>query len=885
MDYDPAGGQLLLFGGLGNGALADTWGWTSGPPTPVSISMSSGPAPETNSTSATLAFTASGGVGALTYTCELDTPHGTGSPGPCASSTGMTYNNLTTNGAYRFTVTVADALGDAGSATSSWTVDTAPPVISILSQLQASYPLLPSGGDPFYFSCGDAYDTVTTCAASLSGTGISGATALHNGDPIPISTAGTFTVTVNAQDQAGNTAQPQQVSYSVANPAPRLDDTSATSALKPNQAAAGSAGITLKVFGVPFVYNVSQVDWNGSPLSGASYYFNGSPVTTTGASGDEIDVHVPAADLARVGVNQVTVVTPGPGGGTTSPVPFYVVPAGVTVSGFTLSTSSFSSGQVLALTDTLNAVGSGQGTLATARYSGGPETTTPPTPVNAYFDIWVAPGSSLTSLKVQDCKLDGGSRIYYWTGSAWAPVAGQSYDADSDCVTFTLTNTSTPSIGQLSGTPFGVQNVPPVVADPGAQSGQYGQPLSFNVSATDVEPYDTVTIAASGLPAGLSLGQTNFSLTGNQARWTATVSGTAPAGTYTASFTANDGTGTSTPLSVPVTVTRAPLTITANNQSMPYGGSVPAFGAGYSGFVGDDTSSVVSGLSCGATDGSGQPVSSSTPAGTYAITCGGAGAANYSISYQPGTLTITQDATSVTLAPVALATQGQPVTFTAVVAVTGPGAGTPTGAVTFMDGATTLGTGQLSVAGGTDQATFSTSSLGVGAHTITASYGGDGNFTPSSSAAAIQDVNTNLGSYPTLPSGAYNLSNANLAGGYFLNAALSQANLQGAILSNANFSGANLSGADLSNSNPKARLPLSANFTRASLTNANLSNSNFRGATFTGADLSGADLTNSSLLGTTGLQTATLTNVIWSNTVCPDGSNSDQDGGTCVGHF
>ena len=36
---------------------------------------------------------------------------------------------------------------------------------------------------------------------------------------------------------------------------------------------------------------------------------------------------------------------------------------------------------------------------------------------------------------------------------------------------------------------------------------------------------------------------------------------------------------------------------------------------------------------------------------------------------------------------------GQSVTLTATVAVTTPGAGNPTGTVTFMDGTTTLGTG------------------------------------------------------------------------------------------------------------------------------------------------------------------------------------------------
>jgi hypothetical protein len=72
---------------------------------------------------------------------------------------------------------------------------------------------------------------------------------------------------------------------------------------------------------------------------------------------------------------------------------------------------------------------------------------------------------------------------------------------------------------------------------------------------------------------------------------------------------------------------------------------------------------------------------------------------------------------------------------------------TPTGAVTFSDGGTSLGTGQLNVVGGKVQATFSTSGLGVGAHTITASYGG-GNFLTSSSPALTQYVNTNLSSYP-----------------------------------------------------------------------------------------------------------------------------------------
>jgi len=77
---------------------------------------------------------------------------------------------------------------------------------------------------------------------------------------------------------------------------------------------------------------------------------------------------------------------------------------------------------------------------------------------------------------------------------------------------------------------------------------------------------------------------------------------------------------------------------------------------------------------------------------------------------------------------------GQSVTFTAT--VTPAFGGPPTGAVTFYDGANVLGTGSLSG----NQATFSTSSLALGAHSITASYGGDTNFLSSTSPALTETI-------------------------------------------------------------------------------------------------------------------------------------------------
>jgi len=63
---------------------------------------------------------------------------------------------------------------------------------------------------------------------------------------------------------------------------------------------------------------------------------------------------------------------------------------------------------------------------------------------------------------------------------------------------------------------------------------------------------------------------------------------------------------------------------------------------------------------------------------------------------------------------------------------------TPSGTVTFEDGPTTLGSGTLNSSG---QAMFTTSTLTVGSHSITASYGGDTTFKEGTSPKFTQTVN------------------------------------------------------------------------------------------------------------------------------------------------
>jgi uncharacterized protein YjbI with pentapeptide repeats len=111
------------------------------------------------------------------------------------------------------------------------------------------------------------------------------------------------------------------------------------------------------------------------------------------------------------------------------------------------------------------------------------------------------------------------------------------------------------------------------------------------------------------------------------------------------------------------------------------------------------------------------------------------------------------------------------------------------------------------------------------AHNITAAYSGTATSAASTSAALIQVVTKT----PC----------ASLAG--------------------CNLSGLNLTGARLAGVN---------------LTGANLNKANLNKANLTGADLTGATVTG-----------ANFNKVTWADTACPDGTNSNADGGTCVGHL
>jgi uncharacterized protein YjbI with pentapeptide repeats len=148
------------------------------------------------------------------------------------------------------------------------------------------------------------------------------------------------------------------------------------------------------------------------------------------------------------------------------------------------------------------------------------------------------------------------------------------------------------------------------------------------------------------------------------------------------------------------------------------------------------------------------------------------------------------------------------------------------------------------------------------------------------------------------------LAKEDIEGANFTDADLDGTNLGQSNLDYANFTDANFTDARVTNVRLRSAKLVGANITGADLTGAFLVNLSSGGITGTagalphhwklvdgyligpdanlrGADLDGANLTRADLKGAH-LRGADLTGVTWDNTTCPDGTNSNNDGGTCA---
>ena len=104
--------------------------------------------------------------------------------------------------------------------------------------------------------------------------------------------------------------------------------------------------------------------------------------------------------------------------------------------------------------------------------------------------------------------------------------------------------------------------------------------------------------------------------------------------------------------SVTTKINKANLTITADNKTMTYGGTVPTYTYTGTGFVNGETASVLGGTASYTvknSSGTAVTISKTTNAGTYTITPSGLSSNNYNITYKAGTLTIGQETNPITV--------------------------------------------------------------------------------------------------------------------------------------------------------------------------------------------------------------------------------------------
>lgn len=167
---------------------------------------------------------------------------------------------------------------------------------------------------------------------------------------------------------------------------------------------------------------------------------------------------------------------------------------------------------------------------------------------------------------------------------------------------------------------------------------QQDQTISFGTLADKTygdSPFTVSATASSGLDVSFSASPSSVCTSSGTNGSTITLLGVGNC-TVSASQTGDSSYSAASDVQQSFNVNPAPLTVAANDKTIVLGSALPTLTASYNTFVNGDTASTAlnTAPTCTTT------ATTSSPAGNYPITCSGAVAPNYSISYQPGTLSI-----------------------------------------------------------------------------------------------------------------------------------------------------------------------------------------------------------------------------------------------------
>ena len=154
-------------------------------------------------------------------------------------------------------------------------------------------------------------------------------------------------------------------------------------------------------------------------------------------------------------------------------------------------------------------------------------------------------------------------------------------------------------VAEISATPEPEPNSPPVIVNPGSKSYEQGETISaFDITVSDADADDTVSVSVSGLPSGLAYDSDAGQVSGS-------VAADAAVKDYTATITANDGVNDAVTDTFTVTVTapppanRPPAIANPGNKSYRQGEAITAFDITVTDADDDVVSVSVSGLPSG----------------------------------------------------------------------------------------------------------------------------------------------------------------------------------------------------------------------------------------------------------------------------------------------
>ena len=247
----------------------------------------------------TAQFTATGGTGPYTWESIGSLPPGLN----LNATSGLLSGTPTTAGDYSFVVKVTDS---STSYTQTATYILTPPLPPGTSggSYEGGVGITPPPGDGPPPVCSN-YELAADSGPLPEGIMLNRVTGVLSGTPIA---SGSYLIIVQCTYNGSQTAE-AQFTITITNPAPEI------TGLIPDHAVEGAPAFTLDVTGEGFVSS-SVVRWNGVELD------------TTYVSSTELRADVVPANIAAPGVVDVTVFSPGLGGGESNTRPFAVLAPG-----------------------------------------------------------------------------------------------------------------------------------------------------------------------------------------------------------------------------------------------------------------------------------------------------------------------------------------------------------------------------------------------------------------------------------------------------------------------------------------------------------------------------------------------------------------------------